>query len=256
MISELPVKKIEKFVKNETKHTESVIHDFSHLKRTAIGARWFVKIMDGNKHDQYLAYIAGLLHDIVRPPFEEICHAKASSEKSREILNRFDISNEDRERIIEAVSCHRTRHEWKDALHQSVFLADKILEQMGAMIVFRRCMYIGECKDYLGKTSIQSIIIQSRNKLKKFTPCEFNKIFLRLARAQYKWPHDFTKALKEKKQWALDIGMYFFKAGRDKKDFEKTVFGYKPQIKEQKQIHKQAVLYLKSRKFKDFEKLI
>ena len=154
----LSINKIESFVKNEAKHTESIIHDFSHLKRTAIGARWFVKMMNGNKHDQDLAYIAGLLHDIVRPASEKICHAKASADKSRAILKQFNINHDDSERIIEAVACHRTKHEWKDALHQSIFLADKILEQMGAVVVFRRCMYIGECEDYSNKDPIESIV--------------------------------------------------------------------------------------------------
>lgn len=87
----MKIKQIEQFVKNKTKNVFSVTHNFGHLKRTAVGAKWFVKILGGTKEEEKLAYIAGLLHDIKRPTTEKICHAKASAESARKILKKFKL---------------------------------------------------------------------------------------------------------------------------------------------------------------------
>ena len=56
----LPIKEIEDFVK-ENQESELVTHGFGHLKRVAIGAVWFVKILCGDKEEQDMAYIAGIM---------------------------------------------------------------------------------------------------------------------------------------------------------------------------------------------------
>lgn len=252
----LPVRKIENYVKDETKNIESVVHDFPHLKRTAIGSKWFVKISNGSKHDENLAYIAGLLHDIVRPASEKIDHAKASAEKSQKILEKFKFGEGDKKRIVEAIESHREKQEWKDALHQSVFLADKILEQMGAVIIFRRSMYVGECEDYANKEPLKSIMEQFRKKLKKFTILEFPKKFRKLIRYQYKWSFNFLQALENNEKWAIEIALFGYSAGIKKENIEQTIKKFRPRLIKQKNIYRETILYLKNKKFSEFEKLI
>jgi len=243
----LPVRKIENYVKNETKNIESVVHDFSHLKRAAISAKWFVKILNGSKRDQDLAYISGLLHDIVRPASEKIDHAKASAEKSQKILEKFKFKERDKKRIIEAIESHREKQEWKDALHQSVFLADKILEQMGAFIIFRRSMYVGECEDYADKEPLKSIMEQFRKKLKKFTILEFPKKFRKLVRYQYKWSFNFLRALENNEKWAIEMALFGYEAGVKKENIIKAIKKFRPRLIEQKNIYQETISYLKKK---------
>lgn len=252
----LSTEQIESLVKEETKNVESIVHDFSHLKRTAIGARWFVKILKGPKYDQELAYIAGLLHDIVRPPTEKICHAKASSERSREILDKFDIDKRDKGEVIRAVAHHREKQDWQSPLHQSVFLADKIFEQMGAFIIFRRCMYVGECSDYAEEDALKSIIEHFQKKVVKFTPSEFPEKFRELANYQYKWVVEFANSLKNNEEWAVNLAMYGYNAGKSKNLLEGTILNFNPDTEKEKKVYKEASDYIKQKKFEEFRKLI
>jgi len=250
------IKKIEKFVKNEKKNTASVVHDFSHLRRTAIGAKWFAEILGGGKKEQNLAYIAGLLHDIIRPASGKICHAKASAERSREVLKQFRLDKADLKKIILAIRDHREKTKWKSPLHASVFLADKLLEQMGAFVVFRRCMYVGECIDYKKTAFKVAIIRQFRKRLTKFNPTKFPEEFLKLASYQYSWPEKFLRRLENNEAWAVEIAESFYKYGRKKMNLEKVVERFQSKYQEGKNYKKEILEYIKGRKFKFFSKLI
>lgn len=252
----MEIKKIEGFVKKETKNVVSVVHDFGHLKRTAIGAKWFVKILGGDKKEQKLAYIAGLFHDIVRPASENVCHAKASAEKSREILKQFKLNKADLERIILAMKDHREKLKWKSPLHSSVFFADKILEQMGPLVVFRRCMYIGECIEYKNTAFRETIIIHFKERLIKFNPDEFPKKFSELVNYQYFWPKKFLEMFENNKEWAIEIAKHFYKYGRKKMNLEEVIKGFESKNKEGKKYKKEALEYIREKKFKFFDRLI
>jgi len=248
--------KIYKFVKKETRNVASVTHDFGHLRRTAEGAKWFVEFYKGTDEDKDLAYTAGLLHDIVRPPTSLICHAKASAKRSRQILRQFKVNNKISKKIIEAVKDHRGRVEWKNPMHSSIFLADKIFEQMGAFIVFRRCMYAGECIESKDEDPVQNITARFSRNLERINPGEFPKELSDLVRYQYKWSLRFFKSLEKGEKWAIEIAKYFYPRGRQKKDLEKTIRDFKPKFKESKEYKKETLDYIDGRKFKFFAKLL
>jgi hypothetical protein len=248
--------KIYKFVKKETRNVASVTHDFGHLKRTAEGAKWFVKFYKGIDKEMDLAYTAGLLHDIVRPPTSLVCHAKASAKRSRQILRQFKVDNETSREIIRAVKDHREKTEWKSPMHSSVFLADKIFEQMGAFIVFRRCMYAGECVEAKDENPIENIKERFSRRLKKINPGEFPKELFNLVKYQYDWPLRFAESLEKGEKWTVEIADYFYLKGRQKQELEKTIRDFKPKFKESKEYKKEALNYIDGRKFKFFAKLL
>jgi HD superfamily phosphohydrolase YqeK len=252
-----PTKEIEELVKEEKKNPKTVIHDFGHLKRTAVGAVWFVKILGGSKNDEDLAYIAGLLHDIVRPNTEKICHAKASAERSEQILKDFKFDKETTEKIVMAVRDHRDPIPWKSPLHQSVFLADKILEQMGDYVVFRRCYYIGECVDFNKMSFKESIIGHFQHKLEKFTPQTFPERFLTLSKYQYDRVVDFFTEFSKGEKWSTDLARFFFDAGRNHNmNFEESLNNYKPTDPKGQRIKEESLKYMEGRKFPDFESMV
>ena len=252
----MKIKEIEKFVKNETKNVVSVVHDFGHLRRTARGAKWFVEILGGNKKEQKLAYIAGLLHDIVRPVSNKTCHAKASAERAREILKQFRLNKADLEKIILAIRDHREKTKWQSPLHASVFLADKILEKMGAYIVFRRCMWVGECIDYKRTAFREAMIRQFKTRLTKFNPNEFPEEFSELVNYQYYWPQKFFRMFENNQAWAIEIAESFYKYGRKKMNLEIAIKQFRSSYREGEKYRKEALEYMKGKKFKFFSRLI
>ncbi|VVB59998.1 HD domain protein [uncultured archaeon] len=250
----IPTKEIEEYVKNKTTKIELATHDFYHLKLTAIGARWFVKVLGGDKREQELAYIAGLLHDIVRPSTEKLDHAKESSRASEKILLSFNVKKEDIKKICEAIGSHRAKHPWKTPLHQSVFLADKILEQMGAYIAFRRSMYVAECKDY---NKFEDIETHFETRIKKFAPDEFPEHFSKLAKTQFEWSVKFSGAFRKKEAWALSIAKELYNNGKmHAKSIEKAVEDYKPISEEDRKYKQEALDYINGKKFIEFETMV
>ena len=210
--------------------------------------------MGGNKKEQDLAYIAGLLHDIVRPSTEKLDHAKESAVASKKILLSFKMNEEDIKNICEAIESHRAKHPWKTPLHQSVFLADKILEQMGAYIAFRRSMYVAECKDY---NKFEDIATHFDMRIKKFTPKEFPERFSKLARTQFEWSVKFSDSFENKEVWALSIAKELYNNGKTHtKSIERAIEDYEPISEEDKKYKKEALDYINGKKFKDFEKMI
>jgi len=251
----LPIKEIEKFVKKETKNVSSVVHDFGHAKRTAIWTKWFVKILGGTKEDEKLAYIAGLLHDIVRPP-SNICHAAASAEKSRKILKKFKLSDIGIEKIVSAIATHRDMSRCETILQKALIYADKIPEQMGAFIVFRRCMFIGECIEYENREFHDVIISHFEEKLTKYSPKDFPKRFSKFLKYQYELPKKFWLAFQNNEDWSVEIARYFYDCGKSGVKFEKAIKRFKPKYKQSKLYKKEALNYINGKLTKKFQEMI
>ncbi len=148
-------------------------HGFGHLERTAIGAVWLTKD-------------AGILHDIVRPPTEKIDHTADSLREAKKILANVNIGKTRQKRIIDMISAHRTGGN-DDAVNQPVFLSDKLFEQSGAYICFRRCMFLGESADYNGVPFKDAVTAQFGTRMKKFKPSGFPRIVRKIASYQYGW---------------------------------------------------------------------
>ena len=252
----LPIKEIENLVKRETKSVSSVAHDFDHLKRTAIGARWFAKISGAIKHKQDLAYLAGLVHDINRPLTEKIEHKDISKREAENLLNKFQINKQDKDIILNLIKMHReTTNE--TVFNQSVFLADKILEQMGAYNTIRRCVFVGELEDYKNTPFRKAIITQFTWRMKKFNPSAFPKSFEKLVVYQYNWQVRFINAFKLGEKWAVIFARFAYDNGMSHKLSLVEVFKkYRPISKKDAEYKKEALAYIKGKKFKEFEDMI
>jgi len=247
-MNNLDKKRIEKICKPYYEDAESVIHRWGHVERVAKSAPFFVEFLGGNKKEKELSYIAGILHDIVRPKTEKRCHAKASSNKAREILEESSEMNErEIDKISKAIEDHREPTKWESPLHQSVYLADKIFEHMGAYLDFRASVWAGELShtDYKNKKPIEAILTYYEKASNKFLELKFPKSLEELVNHQKKWNKEYKKALENNKEWALDMGKRLFKTGRQSKDFDKTLKTFNTENKKQEEWKKEMERYIK-----------
>jgi hypothetical protein len=254
----LPTKEIEKFVKAESLKLTHATHSYGHFRRVAGGAVWFVKVLGGGRREQELAYIAGLLHDIVRPADERVDHAIASAERAGKILADFKVKREDIEPIVDAIRDHRLQPaKWKSPLHQSVYLADKIFEQMGAYLFFRRCMYVAESVTYRDKPMEKAIEEHFVMRMERIKKGDFPARFSGLVGYQWRWLQEAAEALKSRRPWAWEIAKASYDAGKGGgASIEELILTFEPSSPEAARYRKEAVEYLEGRKMKEFEKLI
>lgn len=253
----LPIKKIEDFVRQEIKDREIISHDFGHLKRVAIGGRWFVKVLDGTKEDQDLAYVAGLLHDVVRYNTEKIYHSGPSAERSKKILEIFNVDEDIIKKIVQAVRDHSVIHQWESLLHKSSFLSDKILEMMGAYIVFRRYTFIGENNDFKKVPFRKACVFYWSKRLEKYPPEKFQECLRKLVEYQRAWPIDFFERFKKGEGWVINLAKKSYDNGRTHEfSLEEFIRVFETTCEEDSRIKKEALDYIEGKKFKDFEKLI
>lgn len=248
--------RIEEYVRNNL--TDTIItHSFDHFFRTAVGASWFVKVLDGPKEDQDLAFIAGLLHDSVRPDTEKIDHAHASAEKARVILEKFDMEKVNLERACQAIYNHRKPVQWESPLHQSVFLSDKIFEQMGYFVAFRRCLYVGECRDFRGKPFESSVSGYFDYRINKFSRDSYPERFRNLVDFRMKPALEFDRYFKNRKPWAFSLARHCYDVGRNQTmGMEETIRSFQPDGEPAEFWKKQAIDYIECKKFSQFEEYI
>ncbi len=252
----LPKNEIEGFVK-ETLRDCLLTHDFSHFKRVAVGASWFVGLLGGDKEEQDLAYIAGLLHDSVRPDTEKVDHAEASADKSRGILEGFGIDSNVINMICQAIGDHRKPVAWESPLHQSVYLADKILEQMGHYVAFRRCVYVGECRDYRNKPFEESIERHFAYRTAKFGMGAFPQGFQGLTKKMMEPLLEFQDHLKRREPWALSLARFFFDIGREKSMLmDDAIRAFRPDGELAKKWKKETLAYMEGGKFREWSELV
>ncbi len=235
----------------------TLTHDFSHFRRVALGASWLVKLLGGDEKEQDLAYIAGLLHDSVRPDTEKVDHAQASAEKAREILEGFDLEGGVIERICQAIGNHRKPVAWISPLHQSVYLADKILEQMGHYVAFRRCIYVGECRDYVGKPFEESIEEHFAYRIAKFGVEDFPPRFRGFVREMMKPLLEFQGYFMRREAWALSLARFCYDAGRARNmTMDEAIRGFRPGGELAELWKREAIDYMDGRKFEGWSRIL
>lgn len=135
-------------------------HDWSHVERVRKMALHIGKEESANL---FVLETAALLHDIGRK--EEMkskgmfCHAEKGAELAREILDKYEIDEEIKNKIISCIASHRNRTKNKpNSLEAKIlFDADK-LDSIGAVGVARdflfagnagsNCLYTGNEKEY------------------------------------------------------------------------------------------------------------
>jgi len=251
----LPIKDIEIHLKRELKNNKSV-HSFGHLKRTATGAKWFAKLFGYNKKERDIAYLSGLIHDLKRPLSEKIEHSGISVREAEKILERFGVERDVKNEILSLIKIHRGFSN-EPLFKQSVFLSDKILEQMGAYLVFRRCMYIGECLDFKNVEFGKAIVFHTSEKTKEYTPGKFLEKLRPLIEYQYQWLVDFLSGFKKDKKWAIYLAKKAYDNGRTHElSLDDLIKFFKPKFEEDERMKKEALDYINGKKFKEFERLI
>ncbi len=253
MIPRKNIKDLKNRCREAYKDAESIIHGWVHAYRVAEEAKWLVKMKNKPKEQQDLAYIAGLLHDIVRPIDEERCHAEASAEKGRGILTDLNFEDHHISKICKAVKDHRyPKEDWDSTLHQSVFLADEIFEQMGAYMDFRGCVWVGEefhtsRKD--PEECVETILKHyeegySRYFDREFVERMFPEFTVPIALYQLKWNERFKTALKDGESWAEDMVERLVEKGKNKMDFEDIIVGFETRYPEQVEWKEEATSYI------------
>ena len=248
------IKDLEKIVLEETKRS-SASHSFNHLLRVAKGAEWFCDILKATKHEKEVAYSAGLLHDIVRPPTEKYDPLEESMEKSKKILQKLKIDKKLAKEILDAIYAHHFPDPEKKAGY-SVFLADKILEQMGAYIIFRRAIFMGESPDFKKMDRRKSIIEHWTVRMEKWPPSKFEKQFAPLVKYQFQWMEKFLLAFKNKEEWAAHLNNYFFEAGQKGIQTDTAISSFKPKFEEEKEYLEETLSYIRGKKMIQFRGMI
>lgn len=237
----------------------TVVHDWLHIRNVANGAVFFVRALGGNEREQQLGYVSGLVHDWTREKIETITHEITSAEIVPEIMKDYSsFSGDEISEIVRAVRDHRKPTKWHSPVHQSVYLADKIFEHMGAYIVFRAPAWIGETGDkYSGSNPVEKMFnycekIKERVFLDGKTWGEFNK----LAKYQQSWFDRFADSLTKKEEWAIDIINEFADVGKNNGNLEDAIINFKPKTPEQEEYHKETIEYLEGEKIIAFLKML
>lgn len=246
------------YCRSEYGKAESVIHTWGHITRTAKGAVWFCTVLGGTERDAHLAYTAGILHDIVRPITEKECHAQASAEKARTILEDYAFSESEKYKIYQTIKDHRNPVTWESPLHQSVYLSDKIFEHMGAYIDFRAPVWAGELShtDFYGLEPVDAVLSYYEKASQKFLTGIFPDAVKDLVEYQLLWNKHYVKALQDNEDWAVDMAEPLFFSGREKKDFEKTITSFNPKGTFQQKWTHEMRTYISGEKFTYFHTLI
>jgi hypothetical protein len=161
-----------------------------------------------------------------------------------------------RARIIQAIRDHRLPVKWKSPLHQSIYLADKILEQMGVFVAFRRCYYVGESEDYKGADMAEAFREHFAYRMDRIKRSDFPESVRELVDYQWRWLKDFSVLLNKREPWTLNMGGQMFEAARKRLHLEDAIRNYKPDAKEAERYKKEAMDYLNGKKFGEFGKMI
>ena len=207
-------------------------HRKGHIHRTRDGAVWYVDHLYGEEREQQLAYVAGQLHDIVRPRTDEKCHAQLSSEKAYNILRDYsEFTEKEKVEICEAVKDHRKRPlEWKSPLHVSVYLADKTLEHMGAYLDGRVSYAAGanDLEELDGMEPLEWLKEYYSMASKKFLEAKFPSFCHNLVSYQINWNNIFLKAMKDEQDWCCDMITQIAESAQNGMDMDEALTSFQP----------------------------
>ena len=206
------IDEIEKEAKKYFKKT-SGCHDWSHIERVR---KLALKIGKKEKGNLKVLEIATLLHDIGRKDEMKckgkFCHAEKGSEIAGTILDKYDISAEDKKNILHAIISHRFRGRNipKTVEAKILYDADK-LDSIGAIGISRAIIWAGTSGSkniYTGNekeiassgkdhsyTKEDSAILEYEIKLKKIKDKMLTKEGKKLAKGRHQFMEDFLKQM-------------------------------------------------------------
>ena len=135
-------------------------------------------------------------------------------------------------------------------------MTDKVLEQMGAFVAFRRCYYVGESPDYKGVDMAEAFRQHFAYRMDRIKRTDFPESVSRLVKYQWKWLVDFSVLLSKDELWALNLGRHMYEAAKRRERIGQAIASYNPENKEAEKYKREATDYLEGKKFREFEKLI
>lgn len=238
---------------------ESIIHQWGHIMRTTRGAVWVIDVVGGSVREQQLAYVAGILHDCVRPVTEEICHARVSGEKARSLLESYpEFTPHEKQAIVKAIQDHRKPVAWESRVHQSVYLSDKIFEHMGAYLDFRASVWTGELSrtDFKGMTPLEAVIEYYTAASSKFLTGIFPRWIQKIVEYQLQWNRTFLSALTSNQKWAVEMAENLVDAGMQGKEFEQILASFIPRGTEQEKWAREMEKYIRGDLLTYFKELL
>lgn len=106
---------------------------------------------------------------------------------------------------------------------------------MGAYVIFRRSVFVGECRDYKDKPFLWSIKHQFKRRLERFG----------------------EKALEKEEEWTVDLGREGYEIGKTRiSRVDEFIQGFHHNNSKAEKVRKEALEYIEGKKFTDFKKLI
>ena len=135
-------------------------HDFDHTVRVLANAEKLLK--EYPQADAFCVKMAVWLHDVARPVEDEqngsCCHARLGAEMASAYLMTRPVTQEQREKICQAVLRHRFRGNlYPESLEEKiVFDADK-LDSLGAVGIGRAFLFAGKCGARLHNTREEAL---------------------------------------------------------------------------------------------------
>ncbi|MDD3386760.1 MAG: HD domain-containing protein [Candidatus Pacebacteria bacterium] len=204
------IKKIEKEAKKYFE-SSSGCHDWSHVERVK---KLALLIGKKEKADLFVLEIASLLHDIKRKEEMELkgsfCHAIEGEKEAKKILDKYDISDEQKKNICHCIRTHRYRNnDMPETIEAKVlFDADK-LDSIGAIGLARAFLFAGSsgsCNLYTNNekkiaklkkdmsfTKEDSAILEYEIKLKKIKNEMMTKTGKEMAKDRHNYMVEFIK---------------------------------------------------------------
>ncbi|MBU7017826.1 MAG: HD domain-containing protein [Theionarchaea archaeon] len=249
---------LSEYCRLEYERAESVIHQWGHILRTARGAVFFVHVLGGTEREEQLAHTAGILHDIVRPDNEEVCHAQASAERALHIIDRYpEFTSSEKLEIYQAIKDHRYPVRWKSLIHKSVYLSDKICEHMGAYLDFRAPAWAGELSHskFEGLEPIESVLKYYKDVSQKFLVENYPDPLKCLVDYQIDWNKRFVEALETNEGWAVEMAEQFFLSGKRREDFDSMLNTFNARGTQEEWVTEMRD-YIAGEKFEHFQDLL
>jgi len=258
----------------------SAAHHLGHVERVSFYAMKYVELLGASPVLRIQAKIAGLTHDRIRYPTEEIPHEEASA-RFMESLFAKRYGKEATERITEAIAKHgklpALSEVGRNVVRDAVVFADKFFEANGAYIAFRRAMFMGERKDRREEARRKGYNLNTKEGRKKaaveFTLDETNKRIAKFSdlskipeflhpfvKYQVSWQIKLRDALQRREHSIVNMVTYLFeeglKPGKERRPLDEVIKSYKPIGKLDAEFKREALRYLNGELWEEFVKRV
>ncbi|MBS6610833.1 MAG: HD domain-containing protein [Peptoniphilus harei] len=124
-------------------------HDYEHF--ISVARICYILKLEGNVNiSKDMIYTTALLHDLGRvlEIKEGINHAEGSLIIAREILKITDFSENEKKRILDCISYHRTKEEQEDEFFNIFYRADKLSRPCFRCPAYNSCNWSYEKKNH------------------------------------------------------------------------------------------------------------